>query len=136
MEYSLRQEQGKWDRRYAIISRILMRSDTNHFHYQDFWINRSCFSFRSETPSDASWSPDGSLLAVSFGRRTVALYDPYFSVLLDCLVTTDIQKIDSVNFVGRSGRYLLTSGKRYATLWDLVTHTGKDKSLSHDFHNY
>ncbi|THH10974.1 hypothetical protein EW145_g971 [Phellinidium pouzarii] len=89
---------------------------------EDFWISRSSFCFRSELPSDARWAPDGSLLAVCFPHQT-ALYDPHSNLLLDCLLTSEIRKPESIRFVGRSGRYLLTSGRNHVVLWDLVTRT-------------
>ncbi|EJD03775.1 uncharacterized protein FOMMEDRAFT_167102 [Fomitiporia mediterranea MF3/22] len=87
---------------------------------EDFWINRSNFTFRNEVPSDACWSPDGSALAVCFGRQ-IALYDPYTSHLLDCLTTMDVRNIWQIRFVGKSGRYVLASGRNNIVLWDLVT---------------
>ncbi|KAI5124094.1 hypothetical protein M0805_000908 [Coniferiporia weirii] len=89
---------------------------------EEFWISRSRFSFRSELPTDAQWSPDGSLLAVCFAHQ-IALYDPYSNALLDSLITSEIRKPESIRFVGRSGRYLLASGRNHAVLWDLVTRT-------------
>ncbi|KAH9942941.1 WD40 repeat-like protein [Amylocystis lapponica] len=65
-----------------------------------FWVARSTFRFRSEIPTHVSWSPDGSLFAVSVGL---------------------IKAVSSARFVGRNGRYLAVTGVRDLMLWDLVT---------------
>ncbi|KAL5519149.1 NAN1_1 [Sanghuangporus vaninii] len=89
---------------------------------EDFWISRSILSSRSETPTDACWSPDGSVLAASFGRQ-IALYDSYSNLPLGHLAAMDIRTIESIRFVGRRGRYLIATGRNNAVLWDLVTRT-------------
>ncbi|OCB85603.1 hypothetical protein A7U60_g7252 [Sanghuangporus baumii] len=89
---------------------------------EDFWISRSIISSRSEIPSDACWSPDGSILAVSFGRQ-IALYDSHSNFPLSHLAAMDIRTIESIRFVGRRGRYLFATGRNNAVLWDLVTRT-------------
>lgn len=98
-------------------------------YYPGFWTARSSFSFQETIPVDARWSPDGSLLAVCFDRQ-VALYDPHTNSLLDCLVTPDAKHTSFINFIGRSGRHLLVSGRNNAALWDLVSRTGKSGYLS------
>lgn len=80
-------------------------------------------SFRSEIPSDTTWSPDGSILAVSL-QRQIALYDPQSSRVIDFLTTSEIRTTESVKFLGRSGRYLLVHGRNHAVLWDLITRSG------------
>nr|BCB28856.1 WD40 repeat-like protein [Mycoleptodonoides aitchisonii] len=87
---------------------------------EDFWVARSTFRFRTELPSDVSWSPDGSLLAVSLGPH-VALYDPLTNVLCQTLTCSDCSNTRSVQFIGLSGRYLAVAGHRDVLLWDLVT---------------
>ncbi|KAL5495084.1 NAN1_2 [Sanghuangporus weigelae] len=89
---------------------------------EDFWISRSIISSRSEIPTDACWSPDGSVLAASFGRQ-IALYDSYSNLPLSHLAAMDIRTIKSIRFVGRRGRYLIATGRNNAVLWDLVTRT-------------
>ena len=90
---------------------------------KEFWLARSSFSFRSEIPSDTCWSPDASLLAISYGPY-VCLIDPESNLLLDCLSTTEIKEPYSVMFLGRSGRFLLSAGKKDIIIWDLVTRSG------------
>ena len=84
--------------------------------------------FRSEIPTDAHWSPDGSLIAVCFGRQ-IALYDPYSSSILDRFTVLNVHNISTIRFVGRSGRYVLVSGRHDAVLWDLVKRRGMQSSI-------
>ncbi|TDL28123.1 WD40 repeat-like protein [Rickenella mellea] len=86
----------------------------------DIWINRSSLSFRGQLPSDLSWSPDASLLVVTFERH-ITIHDPVTNALLDSLTSSEIRAPHSNCFVGRSGRYLATHNERELILWDLVT---------------
>lgn len=71
----------------------------------------------------ASWSPDGSLLAISLGPY-VALYDPITTALRQALTSPECQVATSAHFVGRRGRYLAVVGGSELVLWDLVTQSG------------
>ncbi|KAI0715399.1 WD40 repeat-like protein [Earliella scabrosa] len=86
---------------------------------EEFWVARSTLRFRTEVPTDVSWSPDGSLLAVSVGSH-VAVYEPDTNALCQVLTCPDCTVVSSVHFVGSSGRYLAVSGPRDVLLWDLV----------------
>lgn len=86
-------------------------------------------SARSETPSDACWSPDGSILAASSGRQ-IALYDPYSNLSINHLAAMDVRAIEFIRFVGKKGRYMIATGRNNAVLWDLVKCTGKRYSLA------
>ncbi|KAH9944212.1 WD40 repeat-like protein [Epithele typhae] len=86
---------------------------------EEFWVARSTFRFRTETPSDIAWSPDGSLLAVCVGAH-VAIYESETNTLCQVLTCPDCPSTTSVHFVGRSGRYLVVGGPRDIQLWDLV----------------
>lgn len=90
----------------------------------DFWINRASFSFHSEIPTDACWSPDGSLLALSLNRQ-IALYDPTSNRQIESLAIPEIRKIHGVSFVGSTGRYLAIRARRVVVIWDLVSQQGK-----------
>ncbi|KAJ8468395.1 hypothetical protein ONZ51_g9678 [Trametes cubensis] len=87
---------------------------------EEFWVARSTLRFRDETPSNVSWSPDGSLLAVSVGSH-VAIYDPDTNALCQVLTCPECATMSSAEFVGSSGRYLVVSGPRDVLLWDLVS---------------
>lgn len=84
---------------------------------------RSTFKFRSEIPSYTSWSPDGSLLAVSLGRY-VALYDPDTTALLHLWTSRGFPLVVSARFVGRNGRYVAIAGLKDVLLWDLIAESG------------
>ncbi len=86
-------------------------------------MNRSRFQFRSEKPLDASWSPDGSLLAVCFNPH-VALIDPLSNLVLDTLDAAEVKKPNRVRFVGSSGRYLMVLNNREVVMWDLISRSG------------
>ncbi|RPD82358.1 WD40 repeat-like protein [Lentinus tigrinus ALCF2SS1-7] len=86
---------------------------------EEFWVARSILRFRTEIPTDVSWSPDGSLLAVSVGSH-IAIYEPDTNALCQVLTCPDSATVSSVHFVGSSGRYLAVSGARDVFLWDLV----------------
>ncbi|KAI0756804.1 WD40 repeat-like protein [Daedaleopsis nitida] len=86
---------------------------------EEFWVARSTLRFRAEVPTSVSWSPDGSLLAVSVGSH-VAIYEPDTNALCQVLTCPDCATVSSLQFVGSSGRYLAVSGPRDVLLWDLV----------------
>ncbi|KAI0778384.1 WD40 repeat-like protein [Trametes elegans] len=86
---------------------------------EEFWVARSTLRFRDETPSDVSWAPDGSLLAVAVGSH-VALYDSDTNALCQVLTSPECAVVSSVQFMGSSGRYLVVSGPRDVLLWNLV----------------
>ncbi|KAI0375205.1 WD40 repeat-like protein [Pilatotrama ljubarskyi] len=86
---------------------------------EEYWVARSTLRFRTETPSDVSWSPDGSLLAVSVGSH-VAIYDPDTNALHQVLTCPECATMCRVQFLGSSGRYMVISGPRDVLLWDLV----------------
>ena len=93
------------------------------FSSLDFWINRASFSLRSDVPTNACWSADGSLLAVSSSRQ-IALYNPDSSVQLMSLASPDARRIERVCFVGPSSRYVVASGKQSLVVWDLIMRRG------------
>lgn len=95
--------------------------------HTEYWVTRSSFHFRSNTPSHASWSADGSILAVSQAPHVV-LYDPATCIPIKTLTCPESNNVSSAHFIGRSGRYLAAIDKRNLVLWDLVTQTGKPSS--------
>ncbi|KAH7916435.1 hypothetical protein BJ138DRAFT_1139745 [Hygrophoropsis aurantiaca] len=84
------------------------------------WMSRSTFTFRRETPKHTSWSPDGSLLAVSYSA-SVAMYDPTTNVLQHNFCCSEVPEVSSAHFVGPSGRNLVVMGKVSLVVWDIVT---------------
>lgn len=87
------------------------------------WVIRSAIKFKDGSPSHASWSHDGSILAASCGPH-VALYEPSTSALLCNLTSPQCKNITSAYFIGRSGRYLAAMSPASVTLWDIVSQTG------------
>ncbi|VDB86572.1 unnamed protein product [Peniophora sp. CBMAI 1063] len=86
-----------------------------------FWVLRSTFAFREECPSHASWSPDGSLLAVSLGPY-VAIYDATSTMLISALTAREsCVSVVSAHFLGDSGRYITAVGQREVVMWDLIS---------------
>ncbi|KAF8665440.1 hypothetical protein AX16_000459 [Volvariella volvacea WC 439] len=85
----------------------------------DFWIVKSTFQFRSDTPITVSWSPDASLLAVPAGSH-VTLLNAHANRIARNLPSPDGTSIHSATFIGRSGRFVLVATCRTLALWDLV----------------
>jgi len=86
---------------------------------EEFWVPRSSFNFRSQSPSQVSWSRDGSVIAVACGSY-VPVYDPVTNALCQVVTCSECKHVVSVQFLGISGRYLAIAGKRDLVLWDLV----------------
>src|ERR1700722_3727873 len=89
----------------------------------EFWVARSSFRFRTETPSHCSWSPDDSIIAVSLGPY-VALFDPLTTSLLHLFMSRKNSHVVSARFVGQQGRYVVVVGITSIVLWDLVNGIG------------
>ncbi|KAJ7631055.1 WD40 repeat-like protein [Roridomyces roridus] len=86
---------------------------------EDFWVARSSFNFQNEIPSHVSWSPDGSLLAVTLPHRTV-LFDPSTNLVRHTLASPECGDFKASHFIGKAGRYLAVAGPVDLVLWDLV----------------
>jgi NET1-associated nuclear protein 1 (U3 small nucleolar RNA-associated protein 17) len=71
----------------------------------------------------ASWSPDGSLLAVAFGAF-VNLYDPLSSDLLQSLAAPFCKTVTKAHFIGQTGHYIAATGYKEVILWDVVSGSG------------
>ncbi|KAL1739499.1 WD40-repeat-containing domain protein [Schizophyllum fasciatum] len=89
---------------------------------EDYWVLRSSFRFRTEMPSKASWSPDGSLLAVATSS-SVAVYDPNTTQLRHTLTAPECKAPTDVSFLGTTGRYMAVAGGRDVVVWDLLFQT-------------
>ena len=91
--------------------------------WAEFWVTRSAFSFRSKIPRSASWSADGSLLAISIGPF-IAIYDPAINTVCRTFASPECQATTSAHFVGKGGRYLVVVGDHDLVLWDIVALCG------------
>ncbi|KZT30806.1 WD40 repeat-like protein [Neolentinus lepideus HHB14362 ss-1] len=89
---------------------------------EEFWVARSSFHYRSELPKHASWSPDGSLLVISFGAYVV-LYDPTTCLVHCVLSSSHCKSASSAHFLGTEGRYLAVVGTYDVLIWNLITRT-------------
>ncbi|KAF8899035.1 WD40 repeat-like protein [Infundibulicybe gibba] len=86
----------------------------------EYWTAKTAHTFRSELPTVATWSPDGSLLAVSIGPY-ITLYETASDSLLQTLTHPGCKNSTSLHFVGAGGRYLTATGKSTLFLWDLIS---------------
>ncbi|KIO25200.1 hypothetical protein M407DRAFT_25424 [Tulasnella calospora MUT 4182] len=87
---------------------------------QESWVNRATLTYREETPSHLSFSPDGSVLAVAHGSY-VTLWDGQTHALLYAVSSLPFRKVNIVHFVGTNGRYLVVSGdSKDAIVWDVL----------------
>ncbi|KAJ8702240.1 NET1-associated nuclear protein 1 [Pleurotus ostreatus] len=96
---------------------------------EESWVIRSAIKFKDGSPSHASWSHDGSILAASCGPH-VALYEPSTSAFLCNLTSPQCKNITSAYFIGRSARYLAAMSPVSVTLWDIVSQTVRWRFVS------
>ena len=87
------------------------------------WVPRSSFGFESDVPSHASWSPDGSLLAVAIGT-SVVLYDPCTNVPQHTFVCCESPRPRQAHFIGPTGRFLVVTSGLDLVVWNIVSHSG------------
>ncbi|KAL4267947.1 WD repeat-containing protein 75 [Pleurotus pulmonarius] len=106
-----------------------LRSTKTSGELEESWMIRSAIKLKDGSPSHASWSHDGSILAASCGPH-VALYEPSTSALLCNLTSPQCKNITSTYFIGRSGRYLATMSLVSVTLWDVVSQTVRWRFVS------
>lgn len=90
------------------------------FWHSEYWINRSSFSHRNQRPAQATWSPDGSILAVSHGRL-VTVWSVTTNALYGTFTSSDVPEFSRLVFVGKNGRFIGASGSKAFVLWDLVS---------------
>ncbi|KAF7339337.1 WD40 repeat-like protein [Mycena sanguinolenta] len=86
---------------------------------EEFWVARSTLSLQNEAPSQVSWSPDASLMAVTMPKR-VAIFDPSSNLLRHSVAFPELGSIAGAYFIGKAGRYLAVVGAVDLVLWDLV----------------
>ncbi|KIK94037.1 hypothetical protein PAXRUDRAFT_12297 [Paxillus rubicundulus Ve08.2h10] len=84
------------------------------------WTSRSSFGLRSDIPRHASWSQDGSVLAVANGS-SVVLHDPTTNAVQQSFICQECREPSQVHFIGPSGRYLAVIGVVDLVVWDVVT---------------
>jgi len=86
---------------------------------QQYWTARSVFGFRSTTPLDSAFSPDGSLLAIAQGTF-VTVWEPESNTMQTALSCPELRAARQVIFAGSGGRFLVVAGSQAIVVWDLV----------------
>ena len=94
-----------------------------------YWTNRSTFSYRTLQARHAKFSPDSSLLAVAHDQGQLTLWDVGTNAMLQALSCTDVKDSQECTFLGKSGRYVVLSGRRALAVWDLVSGKGSCPSI-------
>ncbi|KAF9225467.1 WD40 repeat-like protein [Gyrodon lividus] len=84
------------------------------------WTSRSSFGLRSVTPRHASWSQDGTVLAVVIGS-SVVLHDPSTNAVQQSFVCQECREPSQVHFIGSRGRYLAVMGGVDLVVWDVLS---------------
>lgn len=80
---------------------------------------RSSFSYRDQIPTQAIWSPDGSILAVCQGGF-VTLWAVRTNALYKVLSWAEVHRTIWIAFIDRDGRYLCVSGLHSLAVYDLI----------------
>ncbi|KAI7860103.1 WD40-repeat-containing domain protein [Circinella umbellata] len=88
---------------------------------EEAWTCRSIGLYRRDIPEAASFSTDGSILAVAFGSL-ITLWDPYENCIRRVLAQSYEENVNTLRFVGDSP-YLLAASKTHITVWNMLTCT-------------
>ncbi|CAO1631778.1 unnamed protein product [Sympodiomycopsis kandeliae] len=91
---------------------------------ETYWIARSVFGHRETVPTQAAWSPDGSLLAVAQGGF-VTLWEPISNSLITSLSCPELKSSSMLSFIGRAARYIVVASNKTMICWDLVASSVK-----------
>ncbi|KAH7886105.1 WD40-repeat-containing domain protein [Phlebopus sp. FC_14] len=91
-----------------------------HGNTEVSWTPRTSFGFKSYIPRHASWSQDGSLLAVA-NTLSVVLHDPKTTIILQSFVCRECCTPSRVHFIGPSGRFLAVTGGVDLVVWDIIS---------------
>lgn len=103
---------------------ILSSIPASHLsNYTDSWTSFISLTFRTETPSFVSWSPDASLFAVAVGAH-IAIYNALSGSLCQTLTSPSSDAATLVHFIGSDGRYLLATHSKSLVMWDLINSCG------------
>ncbi|KAG8822073.1 hypothetical protein FRC19_006752 [Serendipita sp. 401] len=83
------------------------------------WVLRSTFSYRNQRPTQALWSPDGTVLAVA-QTSCVTLWTVKTNTMFATLTSGEINPINRMAFTGRNGRYVCVATHSAFALFDLL----------------
>lgn len=84
------------------------------------WICRSVGVYRDSNPSTATFSEDGSILAVAFGQ-VITLWDPYLNSIQAVLAQPNTQAVEKLSFLGDQCPFLIAHTKTHLYVWNILT---------------
>lgn len=92
----------------------------NYQNNEAAWICRSVGVYRDSVPSTASFSEDGSILAVAFGQATT-IWDPYLNSIQAVLAQPNPEDVEKLSFLGDNCPYLIAKSKAHLYVWNILT---------------
>lgn len=92
----------------------------NYQNNEAAWICRSVGVYRDSVPSTASFSEDGSILAVAFGQATT-IWDPYLNSIQAVLAQPNPEDVENLSFLGDNCPYLIAKSKTHLYVWNILT---------------
>lgn len=84
------------------------------------WICRSVGVYRDSVPRTASFSEDGSILAVAFGQATT-IWDPYLNSIQAVLAQPNPEDVEKLSFLGDNCPFLIAKSKSHLYVWNILT---------------
>ncbi|CEP07902.1 hypothetical protein [Parasitella parasitica] len=84
------------------------------------WVCRSVGVYRDSIPCTASFSEDGSILAVAFGQATT-IWDPFSNSIQAVLAQPNPENIEKLSFLGENCPFLIAKSKYHLCVWNLLT---------------
>ncbi|KAL7312542.1 NET1-associated nuclear protein 1 [Mucor circinelloides] len=84
------------------------------------WICRSVGVYRDSVPRTASFSEDGSILAVAFGQATT-IWDPYSNSIQAVLAQPNPENVEKLSFLGDNCPFLIAKSKSHLYVWNILT---------------
>lgn len=84
------------------------------------WVCRSVGVYRDSAPSTATFSEDGSILAVAFGQITT-VWDPYLNSIQAVLAQPNPENIEKLSFLGDNCPFLIAKSKTHLYVWNMLT---------------
>lgn len=92
----------------------------NYQNNEAAWVCRSVGVYRDSVPSTATFSEDGSILAVAFGQVTT-IWDPYLNSIQAVLAQPNPENIEKLSFLGDNCPYLIAKSKTHLYVWNMLT---------------
>ncbi|CCA69810.1 hypothetical protein PIIN_03751 [Serendipita indica DSM 11827] len=83
------------------------------------WVLRSTFLYRNQRPTQATWSPDATVLAVGFGQF-VTLWTVKTNTLFKSFSSAELSTVSRLSFAGRDGRYLCVVSNKALAVFNLL----------------